>query len=66
MTPDIDKVFDKFHQVTKSGSLKDKPEGTGLGLSICRQIVARYKGKIWVESVFGKGSRFVFILPTYG
>ncbi len=62
---DIYKVFDKFHQVTRNDTLKDKPGGTGLGLAICRQIVERYKGKIWVESVFGKGSRFVFVLPPF-
>ena len=60
---DIDKVFNKFHQVTKGDTLKDKPKGTGLGLAICRQIIERYGGRIWAESKVGKGSKFTFILP---
>ncbi|MBW2032261.1 MAG: HAMP domain-containing histidine kinase [Deltaproteobacteria bacterium] len=62
---DIDKVFNKFHQVTKGDTLKDKPNGSGLGLAICRQIIERYGGRIWAESKVGKGSKFTFILPYF-
>jgi len=62
---DIDKVFNKFHQVTKGDTLKDKPQGSGLGLAICRQIIERYGGRIWAESKVGKGSKFTFILPYF-
>ena len=61
---DVARVFDKFHQVTKTDTLEDKPKGTGLGLAISRQIVEHYGGRIWVESEFGKGSRFAFTLPS--
>jgi signal transduction histidine kinase len=62
---DIDKVFDKFHQVTKGDTLKDKPKGSGLGLAICRQIIERYGGRIWAESKIEGGSIFTFALPCF-
>jgi len=61
---DLEKVFDKFHQVIHGDTLKDKPKGTGLGLAICKQIIEHYNGKIWVESELGKGSTFFVKLPV--
>ncbi len=55
---DIDKLFNKFERI-----FAEKQEGTGLGLSIAKDIVELHKGKIWVESETGKGSRFIFTLP---
>jgi signal transduction histidine kinase len=37
--------------------------GSGLGLSVCRQIIEQHQGRIRVESLVGKGSRFTVKLP---
>ncbi|MFH1304935.1 MAG: HAMP domain-containing sensor histidine kinase [Candidatus Omnitrophota bacterium] len=55
---DFGKIFDKFERITT-----EKQEGTGLGLPIAKDIVELHKGKIWVESEAGKGSKFIFVLP---
>jgi len=58
---DIPKVFDKFQQI--ESSLSREVGGTGLGLPIAMQLIEAHRGKIWLESTFGKGSRFSFIIP---
>ncbi len=55
------RIFEPFYQV--EGSSRRRHGGTGLGLAICRGIVESQKGKIWVESKQGKGSKFIFTLP---
>ncbi len=58
---DIPKLFKKFQQLGSPETRK--AGGTGLGLAICKEIISRHNGKIWVESEFGKGSKFCFLLP---
>lgn len=53
-----EKIFDKFVRITA-----EKKEGTGLGLPIAKDIISLHKGRIWVDSEIGKGSKFTFILP---
>lgn len=57
---DTVKIFQKFKQFSKA---QKHAGGTGLGLAICQEIIRCHNGKIWVESEFGKGSRFYFTLP---
>jgi len=60
---DLSKVFDKFEQLSLGG--ERKTGGTGLGLAISREIIEQHNGAISVESVFGKGSKFIFTLPIH-
>jgi signal transduction histidine kinase/CheY-like chemotaxis protein/putative methionine-R-sulfoxide reductase with GAF domain len=59
---DLPYVFDKFYRVESDETADIR--GTGLGLSICRSVVEKHKGRIWVESVVGKGSVFQVALPA--
>jgi len=59
---DIQKLFQEFSQLE---SVYDKEYGgTGLGLALTKKLVEMQGGRIRVESEFGKGSRFAFVLPV--
>ena len=56
-----DKIFERFLKV---GSDNERLyEGVGLGLAICKGNIDLLKGKIWMDSKPGKGSKFLFTIP---
>jgi len=58
---DQESIFEPFRQL--DSHLAEEKGGAGLGLTIARQIIERHGGRIWVDSEYGKGSRFTFNLP---
>jgi signal transduction histidine kinase/ActR/RegA family two-component response regulator len=56
-------IFDSFRQA--SAGTTGVKEGAGLGLAITRRLVEAHGGSIRVDSEVGKGSRFLFRMPSH-
>jgi signal transduction histidine kinase len=54
-------IFERFYRVETSRSRSEG--GVGLGLAIVKQMVEAHSGRVWVESLYGKGTTFYFSLP---
>jgi signal transduction histidine kinase len=59
---DLSHVFERFYQV--ESHLTRKHGGMGLGLSVAKVMTELHGGRIWAESVEGKGSNFTLLLPV--
>ncbi len=55
----VSKIFNRFFQVGEQAV----QTGTGIGLAFVKELVLLHKGKIFVESKQGKGSRFTVRIP---
>ena len=61
-----EKYFERIFRIFQTLAPKDEFESTGVGLTLVKKIVELYGGRIWVESVVGQGSSFLFTLPKQG
>jgi two-component system sensor histidine kinase KdpD len=53
------RIFEPYYRGMKTASVP----GMGMGLSIARDIIAAHAGRIWAESIAGRGTSVVFTLP---
>jgi signal transduction histidine kinase len=58
---DQERIFYEFERV----EVAQTPyyEGAGMGLALAQRFVEMHSGEIWVESDYGKGSKFIFRIP---
>jgi len=54
-------IFEPFTQIKDSRG--GRKEGTGLGLTLAKRLVEMGGGEMWLESEYGKGSKFTFTVP---
>jgi len=57
------KYHDKVFGIFKRLHSQDEFEGSGAGLGIVKKVVDDHKGKVWIESEAGKGTKFLFTIP---
>ena len=58
----IPRLTERFYRVDKSRSRETG--GTGLGLAIVQHVLTRHQGRLEIESIPGRGSRFSAYLPA--
>ncbi|MEJ5224647.1 MAG: HAMP domain-containing sensor histidine kinase, partial [Anaerolineales bacterium] len=58
---DLTRIFERFYQV--QSHLTRTHGGMGLGLSVTKAMVELHGGRVWAESMEGKGSTFTILLP---
>lgn len=58
---ELKRVFERFYRTDSSRN--SGTGGSGLGLAIAKKIMEEHGGRIWAESMIGKGTRISFALP---
>jgi signal transduction histidine kinase len=54
-----DRIFVIFQRLNERSAYP----GTGIGLAMTRKIVEYFGGRIWLDTTYAEGSRFLFTLP---
>ncbi|MBR4826896.1 MAG: HAMP domain-containing histidine kinase [Bacteroidales bacterium] len=57
-TDQAEAIFERFVK------LDPHKQGAGLGLSICRQLASSMGGRVWLDTSYTGGARFVFTIPS--
>jgi signal transduction histidine kinase len=58
---DLPIIFDHFYKIQAGGDL----QASGLSLYLAKKIIEMHHGFIHVESELGKGTKFIFEIPSY-
>lgn len=62
---EIPLIFDRYRQAKSANPPKaESQKGTGLGLTIVKRVIESHGGKVFVESVLGKGTKFTVVIPV--
>lgn len=59
---ELPKLFQRFQRV--KGTEAEHIKGTGIGLHLAKSLVEMHNGSMFIDSEYGKGSTFGFILPV--
>jgi signal transduction histidine kinase len=59
---DLKRIFKEDYFRSENEEAKQQ-KGTGLGMMITKRIIEGHGGEVWVESEFGSGSTFSFVIP---
>ena len=57
-----EQIFDRFYRIENAGIRS--AGGIGLGLAISRGLIEAHGGRMWVDSLAGRGSTFYFSIPV--